>query len=178
MAYSVPACTDSFDKAVGGYNKAVGEYPYCTGWHPYCVSWQDKENILWNGTEKCAYNTAMPLLDGKVLKNEGTDVHSSSKNEWNWSVLSFCWENRLSSYWAVRRYLERIKKGTSNLWKFPCIEIKWRHEALFLCLKSVQEVVVLTSRATLTHHLLDEDFHFRFVLVGALKEFPLCASTH
>lgn len=28
MAYSVPACTDSFDKAVGGYNKVVGEYPY------------------------------------------------------------------------------------------------------------------------------------------------------
>lgn len=27
VAYSVPACTDSFDKAVGGYNKAVGEYP-------------------------------------------------------------------------------------------------------------------------------------------------------
>lgn len=31
VAYSVPAYTDSFDKAVGGYNKVVGEYPYCTG---------------------------------------------------------------------------------------------------------------------------------------------------
>lgn len=31
VAYSVPACTDSFDKAVGVYNKAVGEYPYRIG---------------------------------------------------------------------------------------------------------------------------------------------------
>ncbi len=31
VAYSVPACTDSFDKVVGRYNKAVGEYPYRVG---------------------------------------------------------------------------------------------------------------------------------------------------
>ena len=88
VAYSVPACTDSFDKAVGGYNKAVGEYPYCTGWHPYCVSWQDKENILWNGTEKYAYNTAMPLLDGIFLKNEGTDARWPSKSGQDSCILS------------------------------------------------------------------------------------------
>lgn len=29
VAYFVPACTDLFDKVVGGYNKVVDEYPYC-----------------------------------------------------------------------------------------------------------------------------------------------------
>ena len=31
VAYSVPACMDSFDKVVGGYNKVVDEYPYRVG---------------------------------------------------------------------------------------------------------------------------------------------------
>lgn len=88
VAYSVPACTDSFDKAVGRYNKVVGEYPYRIGWHPYCVSWQDKENFEWSGTEKCAYNTAMPFLGEDFLKNEGADVCWASKSGQDSCILS------------------------------------------------------------------------------------------